>query len=100
VVLSGQVMSVGRPAQHTKLIGLRRGVKAVSRPGLPKPAALMIRLQEERGLAYLFVTHDLDIARLISQRTQALVRAAPRLTTRRKTTKPALPGDIPNAIDR
>jgi oligopeptide/dipeptide ABC transporter ATP-binding protein len=87
---------------------------------------LMIRLQEERGLTYLFVTHDLDIARLISQRTavlylgrvieqgpteavfaeplhpytQALVRAAPRLTTRRKTTKPALPGDIPNAIDR
>ena len=87
---------------------------------------LMIQLQEERGLTYLFVTHDLDIARLISQRTavlylgrvveqgptetlfaeplhpytQALVRAAPRLTTRRKTTKPALTGDIPNAIDR
>jgi oligopeptide/dipeptide ABC transporter ATP-binding protein len=87
---------------------------------------LMIRLQEERGLTYLFVTHDLDIARLISQRTavlylgrvveqgptallfaeplhpytQALVRAAPRLTARRKTTKPALTGDIPNAIDR
>ena len=87
---------------------------------------LMIRLQEERGLTYLFVTHDLDIARLISQRTavlylgrvveqgptatlfteplhpytQALVRAAPRLTTRRKTTKPVLTGDIPNAIDR
>ena len=32
--------------------------------------------------------------------TQALERAAPRLTTRRKTTKPALTGDIPNAIDR
>ena len=87
---------------------------------------LMIRLQEERGLTYLFVTHDLDIARLISQRTavlylgrvieqgpteavfaeplhpytQALVRAAPRLTTHRKTTKPALTGDLPNAIDR
>ena len=87
---------------------------------------LMIQLQEERGLTYLFVTHDLDIARLISQRTavlylgrvieqgpteavfaeplhpytQALVRAAPRLTTRRKTTKPALTGDMPNAIDR
>jgi oligopeptide/dipeptide ABC transporter ATP-binding protein len=28
------------------------------------------------------------------------VRAAPRLTTRRKTTKPALTGDLPNAIDR
>ena len=87
---------------------------------------LMIRLQDERGLTYLFVTHDLDVARHISQRTavlylgrvveyapttnifdeplhpytQALVRAAPRLTTERKTVKPALTGDIPNAIDR
>jgi oligopeptide/dipeptide ABC transporter ATP-binding protein len=32
--------------------------------------------------------------------TQALVRAAPRLTTERKTIKPALTGDIPNAIER
>ena len=75
----------------------------------------MIRLQDERGLTYLFVTHDLDVARHISQRTavlylgrvveeaptadifteplhpytQALVRAAPRLTTKRKAAKPA-----------
>jgi oligopeptide/dipeptide ABC transporter ATP-binding protein len=28
------------------------------------------------------------------------VRAAPRLTAARKTAKPALTGDIPNAIDR
>jgi oligopeptide/dipeptide ABC transporter ATP-binding protein len=87
---------------------------------------LMIRLQYERGLTYLFVTHDLDVARHISQRTAvlylgrvvevsatseifaeplhpytaALVRAAPRLTTQRKTNKPALTGDIPNALDR
>jgi len=87
---------------------------------------LMIQLQEERGLTYLFVTHDLDVARHISQRTavlylgrvveqapteqifteplhpytRALIRAAPRLTTQRKTIKPALTGDIPNAIER
>jgi oligopeptide/dipeptide ABC transporter ATP-binding protein len=87
---------------------------------------LMISLQHERGLTYLFVTHDLDVARHISQRTavlylgrvveqaptaaifaeplhpytQALVAAAPRLSTRRKTIKPALTGDIPNAIER
>ncbi len=87
---------------------------------------LMIRLQDERGLTYLFVTHDLDVARHISQRTavlylgrvveyaptesifaeplhpytQALVKAAPRLSTERKTVKPALTGDIPNAIER
>jgi oligopeptide/dipeptide ABC transporter ATP-binding protein len=87
---------------------------------------LMIRLQDERGLTYLFVTHDLDVARHISQRTavlylgrvveeapteeifreplhpytQALVRAAPRLSAKRKAAKPALAGDLPNAIDR
>ncbi|HET9898070.1 MAG TPA: oligopeptide/dipeptide ABC transporter ATP-binding protein [Streptosporangiaceae bacterium] len=87
---------------------------------------LLIALQAERGLTYLFVTHDLDVAKHISQRTavlylgrvveyaptaeifteplhpytQALVRAAPKLTTRRKAIKPALTGDIPNAIER
>jgi oligopeptide/dipeptide ABC transporter ATP-binding protein len=87
---------------------------------------LLISLQEERGLTYLFVTHDLDVARHISQRTavlylgrvveyapttqifaeplhpytQALVKAAPKLTTQRKAIKPALTGDIPNAIER
>jgi oligopeptide/dipeptide ABC transporter ATP-binding protein len=87
---------------------------------------LMIRLQDERALTYLFVTHDLDVARHISQRTavlylgrvveeapttdifteplhpytQALVKAAPKLTTKRKAVKPALTGDLPNAIDR
>lgn len=87
---------------------------------------LMIRLQDQRGLTYLFVTHDLDVARHISQRTAvlylgrvveiaptaeifaeplhpytaALVRAAPRLTTQRKAIKPTLTGDIPNAMDR
>jgi oligopeptide/dipeptide ABC transporter ATP-binding protein len=87
---------------------------------------LMIALQAERGLTYLFVTHDLDVARHISQRTavlylgrvveeaptpsifaeplhpytRALVAAAPRLSTRRRAVKPALGGDIPNAIDR
>jgi peptide/nickel transport system ATP-binding protein len=87
---------------------------------------LMIRLQDERALTYLFVTHDLDVARHISQRTavlylgrvveeaptseifteplhpytRALVAAAPRLTTRRKAAKPALAGELPNAIER
>jgi len=87
---------------------------------------LLIALQERRGLTYLFVTHDLDVARHISQRTavmylgrvveyaptgdlfaeplhpytQALIAAAPRLSTKRKAVKPALGGDIPNAIER
>jgi ABC-type oligopeptide transport system ATPase subunit len=33
---------------------------------------LMIRLQDELGLTYLFVSHDLDVARHISQRTAVL----------------------------
>ncbi len=87
---------------------------------------LLIALQEQQGLTYLFVTHDLDVARHISQRTavmylgrvvenaatadvfaeplhpytQALIAAAPRLSTQRKAAKPALGGDIPNAIER
>ncbi len=87
---------------------------------------LLIALQEQHGLTYLFVTHDLDVARHISQRTavmylgrvveyaatadvfaeplhpytQALIAAAPRLSTQRKAVKPALGGDIPNAIER
>jgi oligopeptide/dipeptide ABC transporter ATP-binding protein len=87
---------------------------------------LLIALQEHRGLTYLFVTHDLDVARHISQRTavmylgrvveyaatgdvfaeplhpytQALIAAAPRLSTKRKAVNPALGGDIPNAIER
>ncbi len=87
---------------------------------------LLIALQEQQSLTYLFVTHDLDVARHISQRTavmylgrvveyaptadlfaeplhpytQALIAAAPRLSTKRKAVKPALGGDIPNAIER
>jgi oligopeptide/dipeptide ABC transporter ATP-binding protein len=87
---------------------------------------LLIELQQQQRLTYLFVTHDLDVAKHISQRTavmylgrvveyaptteifaeplhpytQALVKAAPRVTTQRKTIKPALTGDIPNAIER
>ncbi len=87
---------------------------------------LLIELQVQQRLTYLFVTHDLDVAKHISQRTavmylgrvveyaptteifaeplhpytQALVKAAPRVTTQRKTIKPALTGDIPNAIER
>ena len=87
---------------------------------------LLIDLQEQQRLTYLFVTHDLDVAKHISQwtavmylgrvveyaptadifseplhpYTQALVKAAPRVTTQRKTIKPALTGDIPNAIER
>jgi ABC-type oligopeptide transport system ATPase subunit len=33
---------------------------------------LLIELQEQQGLTYLFVTHDLDVAKHISQRTAVM----------------------------
>src|SRR5258708_39340093 len=86
----------------------------------------MISSEDERVPTDLCAPHDLVVARHISQRTavlylgrvvelaptadifdsplhpytQALVRAAPRLTTARKTIKPALTGDLPNAFER
>ena len=88
---------------------------------------LMIRLQEERGLTYLFVTHDLDVARHISQRTavlylgrvveyapttsifdqplhpytQGLIRSIPRLdtTSGRKRRLEAIGGTVPSLLD-
>ena len=78
------------------------------------------------GLTYLFITHDLEVARHISQRiavmylgaiveespterlfdaplhpyTQALLAAAPKLGAGRRQRQPAVRGDLPNAIER
>jgi oligopeptide/dipeptide ABC transporter ATP-binding protein len=87
---------------------------------------LLMKLQDELGLTYLFVSHNLSVARHISSEiavmylgriverapteelfaeplhpyTQALIRAAPKPVPRRKTITPAITGDIPNPIDR
>jgi oligopeptide/dipeptide ABC transporter ATP-binding protein len=87
---------------------------------------LMMRLQEDLGLTYLFIAHNLGVVKHISRRvavmylgrivelaptdelfeeplhpyTQALLRAAPKPVPRRKEPTPALAGDLPNPIDR
>jgi oligopeptide/dipeptide ABC transporter ATP-binding protein len=87
---------------------------------------LLMTLQDDAGLTYLFITHDLEVARHLSQRiavmylgaiveeaptdqlfeaplhpyTQALLAAAPKLGIGRRHREPAVRGDLPNAIER
>ena len=85
---------------------------------------LMVRLQDDLGLTYLFIAHNLAVMRHVSRNvavmylgrivehaatpdlfreplhpyTQALMQAAPAPVARRKSIKTALTGEMPNPI--
>ncbi|HWE63167.1 MAG TPA: oligopeptide/dipeptide ABC transporter ATP-binding protein, partial [Chloroflexota bacterium] len=87
---------------------------------------LMMRLQEDLGLTYLFIAHNLGVVQHISQRvavmylgkivelapsidlfseplhpyTKALLRAVPKPVPRQKAATPALEGDPPSPVNR
>jgi peptide/nickel transport system ATP-binding protein len=87
---------------------------------------LMMKLQDDLGLTYLFISHNLGVMRHISQHvavmylgriveqsptetlfaqplhpyTQALLKAAPKPVPKRRAITPAVTGDIPSPIDR
>lgn len=85
---------------------------------------LIRRLQEERGFAVLFITHDLSVVRAVSDRvvvlyagrvaesagtealfsapehpyTRGLLAAAPRLSSPRAGVLPSIPGSVPGDV--
>ncbi|MDB5077113.1 MAG: dipeptide/oligopeptide/nickel transporter ATP-binding protein, partial [Chloroflexi bacterium] len=87
---------------------------------------LMMHLQEDLGLTYLFIAHNLGVVEHISQRvavmylgkivelapsaelfkeplhpyTKALLRAVPKPVPRKKDATPALEGDPPSPVNR
>jgi peptide/nickel transport system ATP-binding protein len=112
-------------ALQPRLIILDEAVSALDKSVEAQVLNLLLDLKEEFGLTYIFISHDLNVVRFISDRvmvmylgqvveigdsealfenprhpyTRALLSSIPTMDPDHRTEKPALAGDPPNPIN-
>ena len=112
-------------ALEPKLVILDEAVSALDKSIEAQVLALLIDLKAQFGLTYIFISHDLNVVRFISDRimvmylgqvveigpverihahaahpyTRALLAAMPSVNPRRRTTRVPLSGDPPSPIN-
>ncbi len=112
-------------ALQSRLIILDEAVSALDKSVEAQVLNLLLDLKEDFGLTYVFISHDLNVVRYMSDRvlvmylgqvveignsetlfnnpahpyTQALLSSIPTLDPDRRTQKPPLAGDPPNPIN-